>query len=135
MSIDNFVNKTAKSEFRNFQKPIKTVNKYEYLCFLVLLIAASQYLKEGTQLWKSGNDKNLEGFSETVHFPDYMKEWRFKQLRQLILEVMFDPSKKEVDDWWKFTTRVQNFNKVRHQKTKLSSVQVLDESMSAFIPR
>ena len=120
---------------KNFQKPIKRVNKYEYLRFLALFIAASQYSKQGTRLWKSGNDKKLEGFSETVDFSDYMKEWRFKQLRQLIPEVMFDHSKKEEDDWWKFSTRVQNFNEVRHRNTKLSSVRVLDESMSAFIPR
>ena len=120
---------------KNFQKPIKRVNKYEYLRFLALLIAASQHSKQGTRLWKSGNDKKLEGFSKTVDFSDYMKEWRFKQLQQLIPEVMFDPSKKEEDDWWKFSTRVQNFNEVRHWKTKLSSVRVLDESMSFFIPR
>ena len=120
---------------KNFQKPIKKVNKCEYLRFLALLIAASQYSKQGTQLWRSGNDKKLEGFSETVDFSEYMKEWRFKQLRQFIPKVMYDDSKKDEDDWWKFSTRVQNFNEVRHQNTRLSSVRVLDESMSAFIPR
>ena len=117
---------------KNFQKLIKKVKKYEYLRFLALFIAASQYSKQGTRLWKS---RKLEGFSETVVFSDYMKEWRFKQLLQLIPEVMFDHSKKEEGDWWKFSTRVQNFNEVRHWNTKLSSVRVLDESMSAFIPR
>ena len=120
---------------KNYQKPIKKVYKFEYLRFLALLIAASQYSKQGTRLWKSSNQKNLEGFSETVDFSKYMKEWRFKQLRQFIPRVMFDYGKKEEDDWWQFSTRVQNFNEVRQNNIKISCVRVLDESMSAFIPR
>ena len=82
--LNDVITATNVERKKNFQKPIKRVNKNEYLCFFALFIAASQYLKQGTRLWKSGNDKKLEGFSETVDFSDYMKEWRFKQLRQFI---------------------------------------------------
>ena len=133
--LNGVIEKENIEKRKNYQKAIKKVYKFEYLRFLALLIATSQYSKQGTRLWKSSNQKNLEGFSETVDFSKYMKEWWFKQLRQFIPGVMFDYSKKEEDDWWKFSTRVQNFNKVRQNNIKISCVRVLDESMSAFIPR
>ena len=64
-----------------------------------------------------------------------MKQWRFKQIRQYIPEVMADKSKEETDSWWKFSTRVAKFNSKQKQLLKSSHVLVFDELMSAFVPR
>ena len=65
----------------------------------------------------------------------YMKDWRFKEIKQYIPSVMKDESSKGVDAWWEFSKRVCQFNEIRKSRLKSSSVIVLDESMSAFVPR
>ena len=64
-----------------------------------------------------------------------MKEWRFKEIKQYIPEVMQDESMKVSDDWWRFKRRLEMLNAKMAKIYHVSSVLVFDESMSAFIPR
>ena len=123
---------------KRYQKPMRVVDESEFIVFHALLIAATQYTKKGKQLWPNGKLNTMQGFASMQHevnFGRYMKEWRFREIRSIIPNLMRDESVKEVDDWWKFSTRVKKFNENRRTKVKKSCVLVMDESMSAFIPR
>ena len=48
---------------------------------------------------------------------------------------MEDKTIKEIDDWWRFASRVTKFNNVRKNLLKSPHVHVSDESMSAYVPR
>ena len=48
---------------------------------------------------------------------------------------MDDSNLEDIDDWWKFKMRMNDFNSVRKIRMKSSHILVYDESMSAFIPR
>ena len=132
------VTKINLSRKKNYQKPLKLISKSEYLIFIALLIAASQYSKHGRNLWKKqhhSNSEKMEGLSMQVDFSSYMMEWRFNQIKQFIPSVMEEEELKDVDDWWRFSERVKKFNELRKKRLKCSGVIVLDESMSAFTPR
>ena len=64
-----------------------------------------------------------------------MKEWRFKEIKQFVPQVMEDESMKEDDDWWQFKKRVELFCEKNKDLYYGSSIFIFDESMSAFIPR
>lgn len=123
----------------NYQRAIRLVTKREYITFHALLIGATAYSECGEQLWANdithSRKKRRCGISRRTDFGKYMKQWRFKQIRQYIPEVMADKSKEETDGWWKFSTRVTKFNAKRKELLKSSHVLVFDESMSAFVPR
>ena len=133
ISLDNVRRK------ENYQRPIRLVTKQEFITFHALLIGATAYSEVGEQLWASdithSRKKRRHGISQRTDFGKYMKQWRFKQIRQYIPDVMADKSKAETDAWWKFSSRVNKFNAKRKELLKSSHVLVFDESMSAFVPR
>jgi hypothetical protein len=50
--------------------------------------------------------------------------------------MQIETAKDNGDDWWEFTTYVSSFNRTRTEIVFLDgSTMVLDESMSAFVPR
>ena len=109
----------------------------ELKIFHGLLIDATAYGMKGTELWpnKTGGQKRKRTLSKTVDYGDYMKEWRFKEIKQYIPEVMEDISMAATDDWWRFKRRLQMLNDRIAKIYHVSSVLVFDESMGAFIPR
>lgn len=130
-SLNEYIEKVNVDRKKQLQKVYRSVSKCEFITFHALFILASQCSKIGTKLW---NPSSVCSFVNNIDFSPYMKEWRFKELRMLIPFVMRDESVKDVDDWWRFSKRVKDFNQSR-QRLKRSSINVLDESMSAFVPR
>ena len=66
----------------------------------------------------------------------YMKQWRLKEIKQYIFQVMEDATLKDNDDdWWRFKQRVVDFNQTRKRLLYSSRILVFDESMSAYMPR
>lgn len=90
ITIENIARK------EHYQRVIKKVTMAEYKIFHGLLIGATAYGMKGTELWanKSGGQKRKRTLSETVDYGKYMKEWRFKEIKQYIPEVMEDESMK-----------------------------------------
>ena len=130
---------TILREKNHIRKVSEKLKKSEYIIFHAILIAASAYLDQDEALWQTGDGsekKNMRrGLSDSVDFGKFMKCWRFRQIKKYIAEVMEDHSMKEIDDWWRFKSRVENFNMSRKKKVFKSHIFVFDESMSAFIPR
>ena len=64
-----------------------------------------------------------------------MKQWRFKEIKSFIPEIMVDAERRAHDDWWRFSAQVENYGQRRKDRVLASHVLVFDESMSAFVPR
>ena len=117
-----------------FQHVLREVTKKEFKIFHALLIGATLHSKKGTALWPKKNAKR-RSLAASVDYGEWMKEWRFKEIKQYIPAIMEDATMKEEDDWYRFKRRVQLFNKKNKELYFASSVLIFDESMSAFIPR
>lgn len=138
--LNNIIERDNIKRKENYQRPIKKVQKSEYIMFHALTIAASAYAGQGETLWLQEYYKNKtkrikRGLSETVDFGEYLKLWRFDQIKMYIAEVMEDASLKDNDDWWRFKSRIDLVNRKRINTLMTSHILVFDESMSAFVPR
>ena len=52
-----------------------------------------------------------------VNFGEWIKVWRFKQIKTLILKILESDDLKQIkDDWWKFKKYVSDFNQVQKRK-------------------
>jgi len=136
-SINNLlvIENIARKE--HYQRVIKMVNMEECKIFHGLLIGTTVYRMKGTELWanKFGQQKRKRTLSETIDYGKYTKEWRFKEIKQYIPQVMQDEEMKASDCWWRFKRRIEILNTKMAKLYHVSSVLVFDESMSAFIPR
>jgi hypothetical protein len=121
---------------RTHQRSIKIVTEGEFLTFLGILLGAVQCSVSGVNLWLVSTDKEAT-FSKMESFSKYLPLWRFKQIRSIIHRMMESPTAKaNGDEWWKFSSFVDAFNRTRSECMILNGCTfVLDESMSAFVPR
>ena len=79
--------------------------------------------------------KTHQSLAPKVDFGKYMKEWRFKQLKLLLPKTMEDDTKKEVDNWWRMRKMMDKYTEKTKNVLYVSSLIVLDETMSALVPR
>ena len=140
--LNMYVKTINEKRKERFQRVIKDVTRPEFIIFHALLIGASVYSAQGVKLWnedeyrRGRNGKRVRrGLSKRVNFGDYMKLWRFKQIKDIIPMIMEDKELEDIDDWWKLKTRVNSYIRSRKEIVYASHVLVFDESMSAFVPR
>ena len=125
-----------KSRKARYQRPIRIVSKEEYVTFHALLIGAAAHTEQGEKLWPDTRVKNkVRSVFHPVDFGEYMKSWRFKEIKSFIPFAVADEARKNTDDWWQFSTQIDKFNSKRKEVLHASHVLVFDESMSAFVPR
>lgn len=86
------------------------------------MIGASVYGESGEKLWlneaQHGRNKRRSTLSDRNDFNKYMKHWRFKNIRHYIANVMDDSNLEDIDDWWKFKMRMNDFNSIRKIRMK-----------------
>ena len=112
------------------------MTKSEYIIFLALLIEAYINKMQGIKLWLDGRANNRGGLAPKVDFTDYMKRWRFWEIKMLVPFTSEDRHReKNGDVWWRFSGRIDNFNRIRKEVMLVSSIRVFDESMSPYMPR
>ena len=103
------------------------------------MIAAPIFSKLGAQLWVNDNHKSRKkkrkSLAPDVDFGKYMKLWRFKELKLILPRAMEDETKKELDDWWRVRKMTDEYSHKVGKALLISSLVVLDESMSALVPR
>jgi hypothetical protein len=121
----------------NHTRTIKLISHGEFLTFLGIMLGAIQCSVKGVDLWMKSSDDLRKTLSDMPDFGKYMSLWRFKEIRSVIPKMMqSETAKDNGDDWWEFTTYVSSFNRTRTEIVFLDgSTMVLDESMSAFVPR
>ena len=103
----------------------------EFWVFWGIFIAAAAYWCGGEALWETKN----EGLLHSPSMGQYMKHYRFKQIKALIPMMFADESKRTTDPWWQFIAAVESFNAKRKEMVAASIWKTLDESMSALRPR
>ena len=96
-----------------FQRPIRLATRSEYIKFHAILIGATVYSQKGEKLWHNQNEgltnKRIKRtFSQEPNFGEYMKLWRFKELKHYIMQVMEDESVKDDEAWWRFKNMLKN---------------------------
>ena len=111
---------------------MKLLSKSDLLTFIALIIGAANQSANGRNLW--GKDIN-QTLSSSTDYSEYMNRTRFFEIKSVIHFMMEDESVKHVDDWWKVRSFVDGFNKRRVDELYTGIVMVLDESMSAMVPR
>ena len=110
---------------------------------LGLMIGASEFGRKGNQLWTESNGHSQgeeaevwESMISEPRFDQYMKHYRFKDLRRFLpLAFQCEKLKEKGDPWWQFQWAVDEFNRLRADRILHSSWVAFDESMSAWRPR
>ena len=95
------------------------------------MVAASSSPLRGYNLWSPPNNV----MNKTVGYGKFMKEYRFKDIKYLIPILFWNKGKKTDGPWWKVRSAIDEFNKKRKNMVNVSSCLVLDEAMSAIVPR
>ena len=119
-----------------YQRCIRKITKSEYVIFTGLMIGAAVHIDNGEKLWDTASKKKQKkSLSQNIDYGNYMKLWRFKEIKSFVPEIMVDAERKERDDWWRFSAQVEKYGQRRKDRVLASHVLVFDESMSAFVPR
>ena len=135
-NINSAIVKENHSRKERYQRPIRQITKSEYIVFTALMIGAAVHSDNGEKLWNAASKKKQKrSLSQNIDYGNYMKQWRFKEIKSFVPEIMIDASRKEYDDWWRFSAQVEKYGQRRKDRVLASHVLVFDESMSAFVPR
>ena len=105
----------------------------EWWVFFGILLGAHCYGDGGSSFW-SKSDVG-DGVLSAPNMDQYMKEWRFKEIKKYKLMIYADAGRKKDDPWWQFVSGVEQFNMNRQYCVASSKWKVFDESMSAFRPQ
>ena len=82
------------------------------------MIGASAFSQQDGKLWINEKEeekgkKRKFTLSNRVDFGQYLKLWRFKELKHYVFHIMKDKSIKEGKDWWMFKSYTDKFNERR----------------------
>jgi hypothetical protein len=108
-----------------------------------IMIAAAGYNCRSCELWSKDNEDvgetaNPKTWVSVLKSPDFgkfMGESRFKEFCKVIPKIWENSAIKEADQWWEFSSAVEEFNQQWWTLMQPSLWKVVDESMSAWCPR
>lgn len=112
---------------------MRSVTENEWWTFFGIILSAHCYGDGGSSLWSKSDEG--DGILSAPNMDQYMKEWRFKEIKKYIPMIYADNSRKNDDPWWQFVSGVDQFNSNRSYRVASSIWKVFDESMSAFRPQ
>jgi hypothetical protein len=116
----------------------------EFLIGLGLMIGTAEFSQKGVDLFggKKGeveeDDEELDlwpSICPNPHFEQFMAFSRFKDFRRFLPSIWADESQKGKDDWWEFSSAIDEFNLIRKTKLTCSPWISVDETMCAWRPR
>ena len=109
----------------------------DFLRCLALLIGAVCFAANGKSLWKKSYDSENGWITiePPANFGRWVKLYPFKEWRKFFAAIYVEPSKENVDPWWKFVNGVEFFNANRLQQLLVSNHLCMDEMMAAYRPR
>ena len=113
-------------------KPMKLVSKSELLTFIGLFIGAANQAAQGRNLWTPDKQETL---STRKDYSKHMSRTRFHDIKSVVHFMMEKDSVMSTDDWWKARKSIEGFNERRVEMLNTGIIYVLDESMSAMVPR
>ena len=105
----------------------------EWFVFLGLMCAATLYIEDVRELWRTKKKKSL--FGNSPGFAEYMTCERFEDIKACAVAGCTDLSQQGTEKWFKFKPAVDAFNKRRQEVVVISEVLTPDETMSPMCPR
>ena len=104
--------------------------------FLGLMIAGACCVPSGRQLWEPENSNLLNyNFLPNPDYGQFMSRNKFNFIRSNFTYCYAKFDKNGTDPWWLVLDGIENFNKIRNQLLRHAPVLVVDESMSAWVPK
>ena len=112
------------------------IDLYDLKKFMGLLIAAACCVDSGRNLW-SPDDTRYEGYNflKNPNFGEVMSLSKFNKIRAYFTYCFADHEKNGIDPWWYILEGLRNFNHSRKLLLRYSPTLVIDESMSAWVPK
>ena len=114
----------------------RLVTPHSFWRFIGILISASLMKKGGYNLWEK-EDGSVRKISKPINFGpsggDLMPGYRHEELRKAF-SYAFNDSESD-SDWARIGLLIDGYNENRKRKIASSLRKVLDESMSALVPR
>jgi len=92
----------------------------------------------GSSKTKAANNNPFEYQSINVphpHYEKYISFCRFKEFRRVLPLMWVDYDRKNYDPWYRISSAVDDFNRIRRERVRCSRLLSVDESMSAWRPR
>ena len=119
------------------RRQIKMFSNREFLCAMAQFIGSVCFSANGNALWKQENpeDNGWVTIEPAANFGKYLPLYRFKEWRKFLPITNEDPTRSEVDPWWKFVGNIEFFNLNRLRCIASSNHVCVDELMSAWRPR
>ena len=129
-----------RDEGRSFSRRVlymRTISDKEYwLVFVVILCA--RVAGSNKDLWTDPERNGGDGFLKKgldLARRLGMTKTRFEEIKSRFSYVFADRSQKTVDEWWPIMGGVRGFNENRKKTIMAPNTKVLDETMSAFVPK
>ena len=115
----------------------KEISQHEFWRFIGVMIASSSLGKGGLNLYEDESKRPHRQFSKCTNLgptgDDIIAQYRLKDLRSAF-SFAFD-KKESTSDWARIELLVDGINKNQKKNIASSVFKVLDESMSAWVPR
>jgi hypothetical protein len=134
------MNEAITKEKQNGLK-VREFTNSEFLIALGITIGAAEFAQSGTDLFSSLHENSRDEpdrwptLCSDAHFEKHMAFSRYKEFRRFFPSIWIDESKKATDDWFQFSSAVDEFNRIRRERVVGSFWLSIDESMSAWKPR
>ena len=96
----------------------------EWFVFLGLMCAATLYIEDGRELWRTKKKKSL--FGNSPSFAEYMTCERFEDIKACAVAGCTDLSQHGTEKWFKFKPAVDAVNKRRQEVVVISEVLTPD---------
>ena len=108
----------------------------EFFTARALVFASVCFSENGSQLFECDEEAAFAGWTIPPAFKKHMKLYRFKEYRRFIpITMESEDLKRDGDDWYQAKDYIDRFNKRRMDEVTFSVWDILDESMSAFVPK
>ena len=115
----------------------KAISQHEFWRFIGVMIASSSLGKSGLNLFEDEGKRQHRQFSKCINLgpsgDDIIEQYRLKDLRSTFLFAIH--TKESTSDWARIELLVDGINKNQKKNIASSVFKVLDESMSAWVPR
>uniref|UniRef100_A0A7S2RJD5 Uncharacterized protein n=1 Tax=Eucampia antarctica TaxID=49252 RepID=A0A7S2RJD5_9STRA len=84
------------SRKERYQRALRMLNTSEYIMFTALMLGAAVYNDDGEKLWNATSDKKRrQDLLQNIDYGQYMKQWRFKEIKSFKPEIMVDIERKK----------------------------------------
>ena len=123
------------SQSREQRRLVKEVSEHDFWRFIGIILLASVLKKGGSDLWERSTRKHRTFSQSTDLGPtglNIMPDYRFREIKTAFSFAFDDGSS---DPWARIRLLIEGYNNNREANVAASIKKILDESISAYVPR